>query len=142
MDIKQGGGPPRNDAREVLQVAEEVVTVDKAVVTTGRVRVSTRTVERTDIAVLDLVSEEVEVARVPIGRDVEEAPAVRTEGDVTIIPVLEEIMLVETKLVLREELHVRRVRRVDTVQEPIALRRQDAIVEHVAENGGRKPDDV
>ena len=33
----------------------------------------------------------------------------REEGDVTIIPVLEEIVVVEKRLVLKEELHVRRV---------------------------------
>jgi uncharacterized protein (TIGR02271 family) len=142
MTADQDGLPPHGDAHEVLPVAEEALTVDKTVVTTGRVRVGTRTVERTDVARLDLASEEVDVVRVPVGREVTEAPAVRTEGEVTIIPVLEEVMVVETRLVLREELHVRRVRRVDTFQEPIALRRQEAVVEYVPGDTERRPDDV
>ena len=50
------------------------------------------------------------VERVPVDQFVDEAPQVRTEGDVTIIPVLEERYVLEKRLVLVEELHIRRER--------------------------------
>jgi stress response protein YsnF len=43
-----------------------------------------------------------------MGRIVETAPEIRTEGDVTILPVVEEVLVVEKRLVLKEELHIRR----------------------------------
>jgi hypothetical protein len=43
---------------------------------------------------------------------VETAPEIRTEGDVTIAPVVEKVFVVEKRLVLEEELHIRR--RVET----------------------------
>ena len=73
----------------------------------------------------------VDVVRVPIDRVVERAPEVRTEGDVTIVPVLEEVMFVEKKLVLKEELHIRRRTETETVDVPITLRRQRVVVEHL-----------
>jgi uncharacterized protein (TIGR02271 family) len=131
-----GGGvsDTRSNLEGVLPLVEEDMRINKREVTTGRVRVSTRTIEHTELARLDLASDDVEVVRVAVGREVSEAPQVRVEGQVTIIPVLEEVMVVEKRLVLREELHVRRTRTVETFQEPIALRRQEAVVERVAED--------
>lgn len=44
------------------------------------------------------------------------APEIRTEGDVTIVPVLEEVLVVEKRLVLKEELHIRRRVAAETVE--------------------------
>jgi len=54
---------------------------------------------------------------------------VRHEGDTMIVPVLEEVLVVEKRLVLKEELRVTR-RRVET-REPqtVTLRREDVVVE-------------
>jgi hypothetical protein len=50
-----------------------------------------------------LRKERVEIERVPMGRVVQEVPQVREEGDVTIIPVMQETAFVERRLVLKEE---------------------------------------
>jgi uncharacterized protein (TIGR02271 family) len=55
--------------------------------------------------------------------------AIREEGDTTIIPLLEEIIMVEKRLVLREELHVRKRRIEEPHTEQITLRREEANVE-------------
>ncbi len=47
----------------------------------------------------------------PVGRVVDEAPAARAEGDTTIIPVVEERLVVVKQLFLVEEIHVRHVLR-------------------------------
>ena len=65
-------------------------------------------------------------------RIVDEAPETRTEGGVTIVPVLEEVLFVEKRLVLKEELHIRRQATTETVEVPVTLRRQRAIVERVS----------
>ncbi|GJD48651.1 hypothetical protein OPKNFCMD_1374 [Methylobacterium crusticola] len=53
----------------------------------------------------------------------------RMEGGATLIPVLEEILVVEKRLVLKEDLHLRRTAMGQDVEVPITLRRQHAVVE-------------
>jgi stress response protein YsnF len=86
-----------------------------------------------------LERETVEVTRVPVDRVVDEAPAIRTENDVTIVPVLEEVLVVEKRLVLKEELHIRRQTRSEDVQVPVQLRKQRAVVERLP--GGEEGSD-
>ncbi len=125
----------RSDARtvseEVIPLAEETATVNKRQVVTGRVRVQTVTDTVEELAHADVQRETVEVTRVPIDRMVETAPGIRTEGDVTIIPVVEEVLVVEKRLVLKEELHIRRRIEHETVEVPVTLRKQRAVVERV-----------
>ena len=54
------------------------------------------------------------------------------ESDVTIVPVLEEVLVVEKRLVLKEEFHVRRCVETETVEVAVTLRKQRAIVEREA----------
>ena len=77
----------------------------------------------------------VDVTRVPIDRIVETAPDVRTEGDVTIVSVVEEVLVVEKRLVVKEELHIRRRTVSETVEMPVTLRRQRAVIERTDEEG-------
>lgn len=121
----------RDDDPPSLELIEETLTVAKRQVVTGRVRVNVQTLTVEEIARADLSGESVEVTRVPIGRLVDAAPPTRVEGDVTIIPILEEVLVVETRLNLREEVHIRRRTTVETVEAPVQLRRQRAAVERI-----------
>ena len=76
-----------------------------------------------------LATSEAEITRVPVGREVAEAPPVRQDGDVLVIPVLEEVAVIERRLVLREEVRIRMRSATDTVEVPVTLRRQHATVE-------------
>jgi len=102
---------------------------------TGRVRVSLRTeVEQREV-VETLHSEAVQVEHVPIGRTLAEgeaAPQPRQGVDGSwIIPVVEEVLVIERRLVLREELHMRLRRTEQTFREVVPLRRQEASVERI-----------
>ena len=77
---------------EAIPIVEEELRLDKREVATGKVRVSTVVDVVEELAQASLEEETVEVTRVPIDRAVGEAPAIRTEDGVTIIPVLEEIL--------------------------------------------------
>ena len=114
---------------EKLSVIEEQLVIDKRAVSDGRVQVSTKTEFVTEKAEASLDSENVEVTRVAIGREVSEAPAVRTDGDVTIVPVMEEVLVVEKRLMLVEEIHIRRVATTEDVSIPVELRKQRASIE-------------
>jgi stress response protein YsnF len=126
---------PRPASEEVIPVVEETVTVGKRQVVTGHVRVRTVTDTVEELAHAAVQREDVEVTRVPIDKVVETAPEIRTEGDVTIVPVLEEVLVVEKRLVLKEELHIRRRVEHETVEVPVTLRKQRAIVERDAPDG-------
>jgi stress response protein YsnF len=66
---------------------------------------------------------------------VETPPAVRTDGDVVIVPILEEVLVVEKRLVLKEELHIRRQVNHEDVEVPVTLRKQRAVIERLGPDG-------
>jgi uncharacterized protein (TIGR02271 family) len=127
----------RTVSEEVIPLFEETATVGKRQVVTGRVRVQTVTDTIEDVAQANVQRESVEVTRVPIDRMVDIAPEVRTEGDVTIVPVVEEVLVVEKRLLLKEELHIRRRVETETVEVPVTLRKQRAVVEREAPDDPR-----
>lgn len=116
---------------ESIPLVAEELRVTKERVSTGKVRIRSvvDTVEELARATLD--TETVEVTRVPVDREVDQAPSIRTEGDVTIVPILEEVLVVEKRLVLKEELHIRRQISSETVEVPVALRKERAVVERI-----------
>ncbi len=113
----------------VLPVVEERLTFGTRRVVTGRVRVRVLTESRDEPVSAELLGETVEVVRVPVGREVAEVPQMRVEGDVTILPVVEEVLVVERRLVLREEVHLRRVPSREVVTTEVPLRRQSVVIE-------------
>jgi len=133
-DVTKAGLPPALDAqRLVISVIAEHLTIGKRVVEGEGVRVVTD--EEAAPANVTLRSERIEVERVPVGRVVESAPPVREENGVTIIPVMEEVVVTETRLVLKEELHIRRVAETREHQQTVLLRRQRAEVERLPATG-------
>ena len=122
-----------------IPVVEEAARIEKRVVETGRVRVRTETETLDQVLRESLRSDSVAVIRVPVNRTLsqgEAAPVTRDEDGVTIIPVLEEILVVEKRLVLKEEVHIRRTSTDENVEVPVTLRRQHAVVDRVFADGG------
>jgi uncharacterized protein (TIGR02271 family) len=116
----------------VIRLAAETLNVDKRVVETGRVRVRRTTTERLERVKIPLAIETVEIRRVPIGKPIKRKPRVRETANEIIIPVVEEVVVFERRLVLKEELHVRKVRSVEKHVEEVTLRVQEATVDRVA----------
>jgi stress response protein YsnF len=114
---------------EIIPLAEEELRLDKRQVTRNRIRVHTVTDVTQELAKASLEGETVEVTRVPIDRMVDRAPDVRTENGVTIVPILEEVLVVEKRLVLKEELHIRKRTKTEDVEVPVELRKQRAVIE-------------
>jgi stress response protein YsnF len=115
---------------DTLALLEETARVEARPVTLGRVRVSTHTETVEDVARAELRGETVEVTRVRVDRPVTgPMPSVRQEGDITIVPVFEEVLVVEKRLMLKEELHIRRRVTTEAVSLPVSLRRQTATID-------------
>src|SRR5690606_2348538 len=94
---------PMSSAESVIPVVEEEVQIATRKVPTGRGRVETVTEIMDEIATAELNSSDVEITRVPVDREVDRAPEVQTVGDTIIVPVLEEVLVVERRLMLKEE---------------------------------------
>jgi len=74
---------------------------------------------------------------VPVGRVVEAMEGPREEGDTLIFPVYDEVLVVEKRLVLREEVRLRRSRRAQHEQQRVTLRREDVQIERSPERHER-----
>lgn len=114
---------------KIIPVLEETARVIKHDAPAAKVSVRTITEEYDDVVRDVLKHESVDVQRVAVGREVASAPPVRTEDGVTIVPVLEERLIIEKRLVLKEELHIRRSSVEEPVEAPVTLRRQRVEVE-------------
>ena len=112
----------------VVPLHAEEVSVGKRRVVTGQVKVGTITRESEQLVEELLEHEHVEVERTAIGKQVDKAPPVREEGDTLIIPILEEIVVVERRLLLKEEVRVRRTREKQPYQERVVVRKQEAVI--------------
>lgn len=108
---------------------EEHVEIGKKEVQRGTVVVKKRVTEE-DVTIDEpLTEEDIEVERVEVDRFVDTPPAIRMEGDTMIISSVEEVVVVERKLRVREELHVRRVRRPARHPVTVTVRREKIDVE-------------
>jgi len=120
---------------QVIPVIEEEVEVSKRKVETGVTRITKKVHEREEVIDEPLLQEEVQVDRVPINRFVEGPVPVRQENDKTIVPVFEEVLVVEKRLLLKEELHISKRRiEVHKPQEAV-LRSEEVVVENLALTG-------
>jgi len=113
----------------VLPVIEESLEVQKRQVEGGRVRIAKTVSEREVLVDEPLMQEHVEVNRVVVNQVVDEVPPIRYEGDTMIVPILEEVVVVDVRLVVREEVHI--IRRRTEIHEPqrVVLRREEVHIE-------------
>ena len=118
------------DSTGKIPVLEERVEVGKKVVEKARVRLSKKVKSAVESYDIPLTEEEIVVKRVPKNEVVETAPpGVRYEGAIMIIPVLKEVAVIETKLMLVEEIHVTK-RTTETVQtRQVVVRKEEVQVE-------------
>jgi uncharacterized protein (TIGR02271 family) len=127
---RYAGAAPREPPL-VLPVLEEALDVQTRRVETGRVRLHTTVQAREVLVDEPLLREEVVIERVPVNRVVEGPIPVRYEGDTMILSLLEEVLVVETRLLLKEEVHIT-TRRTETHQPvPVTRRHEDVTIERV-----------
>ncbi len=120
--------PTQETEREVLTLHGEQLSVSRRRIETAVVRADRTTRTREQLVDEELNHERVEVERVPIGRVVESVPPVREEGDTTILSVVVEEVVVQRRLVLKEEVRIRRVKTTERHRETVILREQEATV--------------
>jgi uncharacterized protein (TIGR02271 family) len=132
-ELEHSGSAPsvHQDESIVMPVLVEELEVQKRPVETGKVRITKVVHERETIVDEPLWRDNVAVSRVPMQRVVDGPVPVREEHGTTIISVVEEVLVVEKRWMLREEIHIRK-QGVETHQpQRITLRSEEVQVERV-----------
>lgn len=119
------------DGPLVIPVLREQLQVGIRRVARGGVRIHKRVSVEQHPVEASLVHDAVEVRRVAVDRIVAlaDAPAARQEGDTLIVPVLEEVLVVEKRLRIKEEIHITRTARAEQVSDTVPLRSEQVSVE-------------
>ena len=120
----------------VFPVIEETIQIYKTQVESDRLRIKKVVHEYQETVDLALMTEEIEVRRVPINQIVAGPAAMRQEGDTLIVPVYEEVVVVQKQLLLKEEVHIRKQQTEHHRPETVTLRKEEIKVERLA-----SPDD-
>ena len=126
----------RGEARElplVVPVLQDVLDVHINSVETGRVRIRKIVHEHEEVVDPPLLREEVVIERVPINRIVDGPISARSEEDVLIIPVMEEVLVIEKRLLLKEEIRITTRREETHAPQRVTLRREEATVERITQ---------
>ena len=137
MSIDDEKREPKGEEVTVLPIMEETLHVSKRDVVTGRVRIRTVTDLSEERVRQELAGQHVEVERVPVDVLIERdaaPPEPRTEGDVTIVPILEEVLVVEKRLLIKEELRITRHATTELMDIAVSLRKQRAEIERLKDD--------
>ena len=117
----------------VVPVLKEELEVHKERRKTGTVRVSKTVRELEEVINESLTSETADVQRIPMDLVVDIPPQIRTEGDVTIIPIIKEELVIIKQLRIVEELRVTKRQSVTEHRENVTVRVEEVTVERVNE---------
>lgn len=121
-----------SDDVATIPLLEERLIVGKREVERGRIKIRVDVEQREEVVVQDLLRDDVLIERVPKNERLSDIPHVRLEGDVTVIPVVEEVVIVEKALMLVEEIHVQRRAGTERREIPVIVRSEQAVVERAS----------
>ncbi|KQW99965.1 hypothetical protein ASC94_30820 [Massilia sp. Root418] len=134
----QSPDPSIEHAATVPRLQEEL-SVATRVVDTGRgVRVSKVVDERPEQVSVPLWHEELSVERVAVDVELAEPPVPRYEGDTLVMPVVEEVVVLQKRYRVREELRITRTRVQRQHTETVTLRSEEVAVERFDNQADRK----
>jgi uncharacterized protein (TIGR02271 family) len=136
VDLEQitASSAPISDERQtvlVIPLAQEELKIERRKTETGRVRIQKEVHSREETVDEPTYVEEVNVVRVPVNKVLESPVAPRHENGTLIIPLMEEVLVVEKRLMLKEELRVSKRRREIRNPVQVTLRSEEASVEKV-----------
>lgn len=120
----------------VIPVVAEELQVSTEEVTRGVVRVRTHVETTEEVVDAPITAEEVQIERVPVHALVEgDPPQVREEDGIVIFPVLEEVLVVEKRLMLREEIRLSKRVTQSSAPQTVLLRREVVDIERLPAEG-------
>lgn len=119
----------------VVPVIAEELHPDAVPVQTGGVRVTKRVEPHDEILQQELRKGRVEVRRVKTDRVVDGPQAVQRTGNTLIVPVVSEVLHIEKRWVVTEEIHITQLEERESVEQSVTVNRERAYIERLDENG-------
>lgn len=116
-------------AEQTIPIIEEEVQLHRRTVDAATVRLDVRIAQELARVEELLLREEVEITRTPVRRDVDAPEQPRWEGEVLVVPVMEEVLVVRKQLRVTEEVRVARRQSHAPVEQTVPLAKQSL---HVA----------
>ena len=110
----------------VVPVVREEAILERELKETAVVHIEKRVEEREEVVNATATINEADIERIQINEFVEQAPGIRYEGDTMVIPLMEEVLVVEKRLLLREEIRITQISREEPRQEKVVLRSEYA----------------
>lgn len=124
----------------VIPVIREQVTVDKQTVETGKVQIRKTVHEELAEVNIPMTEESYKIERIPINKIVETPPeAIRYEGDTMIIPVLREVVVVQKRYEIIEEVRLTKTKTETQVNQQVTLKKENLSIERTG-NAGKQID--
>jgi uncharacterized protein (TIGR02271 family) len=136
-----GGQPQRTEAdgTQIIPVIQEFMTVDKEMVDTAKVYITKRSDIKDATVNIPLVREGYTIERRPVKNKIfEKAPETRYEGENIIISVVQEILVIEKRYEVIEEVHVIKTRTETPHIQQVPLMKEEVIVERVPIDRGQQ----
>lgn len=114
-----------------IPVVQESLQLGRHVVDTGQGIRLHKTVTQETLQIDEALQRQaLQIERVPLNAWVDGAPPVqRQEGDTLVIPVLEEVLVVQKRLRLTEEIRITATAQTHTVSQQVVLRSEQVAVE-------------
>ncbi|WP_413740030.1 DUF2382 domain-containing protein [Sodalis sp. RH14] len=128
MDNKNAPDSDRQDNdNKIIPLAEEHAELNIARVVDRRLRVTRTTHSEEQLLAAELYQEQIDIEHIAKNEELEEGrfPPIRQEGDVMIIPVVEERVEIIRRYILKEEVHIRKLKKETPFQEKVNVRRQE-----------------
>jgi stress response protein YsnF len=129
MEMIVMSDPERSEAS--IPLVQERVVIEKHVVETGRVRIRSVVDEKLFRVAEELERDDVSIERVEVNREVTTLPQTREEDGVLIVPIIEEVVVLQKRLILKEELRIHRNRKRERLDHAVRLKSMRAEVERV-----------
>ena len=125
---------PQSTGSFIVPVVREDVRVETLSEVTGQVRLTKKVQETPRLLSGSVFEEELLIERREINREVaatEPTPSIRDEGGVMVIPILREEVVLVKRLVLVEEVLVRRLRHERHYEQEVVVREESIQAERV-----------
>ncbi|HWF48245.1 MAG TPA: YsnF/AvaK domain-containing protein [Bryobacteraceae bacterium] len=119
----------------VIPVVKEEAHVEARPVETGSVRVTKRVVGEDEVVEKELRKERVEIERIKVDRPVDGPQEPYRSGDTLIVPVMAQVLNVEKRWVVTEEIHITKHQDTETARQTVTVGHEEAKVERLNKSG-------
>jgi uncharacterized protein (TIGR02271 family) len=129
--VPSGEVPKTAAETDAIPVVQEQLKIEKEQVVTGKIKIKKTVTEEVQTVNVPVFSDEYEITRVPVEKKTLDTPppAMREEGDKTIISVIREITIVEKRYEVIEEIHIRKHKREIPLTQEVRLKKENVSIE-------------